>query len=71
MKCPSIDESVSLCICLLTVACNREMQPFLKLAIRCGGGGGYISGSGRALNVTLGSGRVIRSRVRAGFGLPF
>ncbi len=28
MKWPSLDESVSLCICLLTVACNRETQPF-------------------------------------------
>ncbi len=47
MKRPSLDESVSLCICLLTVACNREMQPFFNLlAIRCGGGGN-ISGTGR------------------------
>ncbi len=28
MKWPSIDESVSLCICLLTVACNCKIQPF-------------------------------------------
>ncbi len=26
MKLPSLDELVSLCICLLTAACNREMQ---------------------------------------------
>ncbi len=29
------DESVSLCICLLTVACNREIQHLFLLAIRC------------------------------------
>ncbi len=43
MKWPSLDESVSLCICLLTVACNREMQPFLfwvYIVCVCGGGGG-------------------------------
>ncbi len=46
--------------------------------IRCGGGGGGGGGGGyfgsvRALNLTvpLGSGRVRRSRVRAGFGLQF
>ncbi len=52
MKCPSIDESVSLCICLLTVACNREMQPFFKLAIRCVcvGGGYFGFGSGSKFN---------------------
>ncbi len=35
------------------------------------GKGGGISGSGRALNLTvpLGSGRIRQSRVRAGFGL--
>ncbi len=33
VKRPRIDESVSLCICLLTVAWNREMQR----EIRCGG----------------------------------
>ncbi len=38
-----------------------------------GRGGGVISGRIRALNLTLplGSGRVRRSRVRAGFGLQF
>ncbi len=30
MKWQSLDESVSLCICLLTVACNREMQLFFN-----------------------------------------
>ncbi len=52
------------------------MQPFsFFFVIRCeaGGGGGVISGRVRALNLTvpLGSGRVRRSRVRAGFGLQF
>ncbi len=49
MKWPHLDESVYSCICLLTVACNREMQPFL-LAIRCGGGGGFRI---RALDLTV------------------
>ncbi len=77
MKWPSHDEYVSLSICLLTVACNREMQPFFigYSLWGGGGGGGDIPGSGRvwALNLTvpLGSGRVRRSRVRAGFGLQF
>ncbi len=71
MKWPSLDESVSLCICLLTVACNREMQhPFFWLFVV---GGKKILGRVRALNLTvqLESGRVRRSRVRAGFGLQF
>ncbi len=51
MKWPGHDESVSLCVCLLTIAFNREKQPFFLLAIRCGGGGGgeyfgYGPGSG-------------------------
>ncbi len=53
----SFDESVSLCICLLTVACNRETQPFvififLLLAIRCGGKKDFRfeSGSGSKFN---------------------
>ncbi len=60
MKWPSLDESVSLCICLLTVACNREKQPFFI---------GYLLwgkkmlglGRVRALNLTvpLGSGQPI------------
>ncbi len=53
MKWPSLDESVSLCICVLTVACNFEMQPsffFLLLAIRCGGGGILESGWGSIFN---------------------
>ncbi len=45
VKWPSLDESVSLCICLLTVVCNREMQPLFLLAIHCGGGGDFRSGS--------------------------
>ncbi len=55
------------------------MQPFSFFFFFCccgaggGGGGGGISGRVRALNLTvpLGSGRVRRSRVRAGFGLQF
>ncbi len=52
------------------------MQPFsffFFLLFVVGGGGGGISGRVRALNLTvpLGSGRVRRSRVRAGFGLQF
>ncbi len=48
MKWPSLDESVSLCICLLTVASNREMQHIFLLAFRCGGKKvfGFGSGSG-------------------------
>ncbi len=51
MKWPSLHESVSLCICLLTVACNPEMQPlFFGLFV-----GGGIWGSGRvwAVNLTV------------------
>ncbi len=50
MKWPSLDESVSLCICLLTVACNREMQPFFLLAIHCGEGKDF--GSGETISAT-------------------
>ncbi len=55
-------------------ACNREMQPFsFFFCYSLWGAGGGISGRVRALNLTvsLGSGRVRRSRVRAGFGLQF
>ncbi len=55
-------------------ACNREMQPFsFFFCYSLWAGGGGISGRVRALNLTvpLGSGRVRRSRVRAGFGLQF
>ncbi len=73
MKWPSIDESVYLCSCLLTVACNREVQPYVSFWLFVVGG--YISGSGRVrtLNFTVphGSGWVRRSRVRDGFGLQF
>ncbi len=48
MKWPSLDESVSLCICLLTIACNREMQPFFYWLFVVGGGN--ISGSAFKLN---------------------
>ncbi len=58
MKWPSLDESVSLCICLLTVACNREMQPFFLVGYSLWGGKrfwvgwddlGYGPGSGFSL----------------------
>ncbi len=50
MKWPSLEESVSLCICLLTVACNREMQLFWG-AIRCGEKDfGFGSGLGSKFN---------------------
>ncbi len=58
-------------------ACNREMQPFsFFFVIRCGAGAGagdFGSGSGSKFNCAarVGSGRVRRSRVRAGFGLQF
>ncbi len=48
MKWPSLEESVALCICLLTVARNREMQPFCFWLFVVGGG--VISGSGSKLN---------------------
>ncbi len=61
MKWLSLDESVSLCIYLLTIACNREMQPFFLINWLFNVGGKHISGSGRgrALNLTvpLGSGQ--------------
>ncbi len=52
------------------------MQSFsFFLLFVVGGGGGGISGRVRALNLTVplrvGSGRVRRSRARAGFGLQF
>ncbi len=58
-------------------ACNREMQPFslFFFVIRCGAGRGcdFGPGSGSKFNCAarVGSGRVGRSRVRAGFGLQF
>ncbi len=64
MKWPSIDEYVSLCICLLTVACNSEMQPFFYWLFVVGGN---ISGSGSKFR----SGRVRRSRVGYGPGSGF
>ncbi len=43
------------CVFVMTVACNREMQPFFKMAIRCGGEiFGFGSGSGSNLTVLLG-----------------
>ncbi len=62
MKWPSLDESVSLCICVLTVACNFEMQPsffLLLLAIRCGGGGFGSRVGALNLTVPIGSGQPI------------
>ncbi len=50
VKWPSIDGSVSLCICLLTIACNREMQPFFIIIGYSLWGGGHISGSGSKFN---------------------
>ncbi len=51
MKWPSLDESVSLCICLLNVACNREMQKKKKFLIGylLWGGGKYF-GLGATFN---------------------
>ncbi len=59
MKWPSLDESFSVCSCLLTVACNSEIQRvfFLVGYLVCVGGGGG------------GGGLVRQSRVRAGFWL--
>ncbi len=68
MKWPSIDESVSLCICLLTVACNCEMQHFFFIGYSLWGGGDILS-SGSKLNCAaqVGSGQTISGtgRVRA------
>ncbi len=69
MKWPNIDESVSLCICLLTVACNPErLLFFFGYSLCVWGGGGFLV---RALNLTvpLGSGQTISGtgRVRASF----
>ncbi len=55
-------------------ACNREMQYFsFFFLFVMGGGGDFGSGSGSKFNCAarVGSGRVRRSRVRAGFGLQF
>ncbi len=69
MKWPSLDESVSLCICLLTVACNPEMQPLFFLGYSLGGGGIWGSGQVWAVNLTVqvGLGQTISDtgRVRA------
>ncbi len=48
MKWLSLDESFSVCSCLLTVACNSEMQRFLFFVgyLVCGG----ISGLGYKFN---------------------
>ncbi len=65
MKWPSLEESGSLCICLLTIARNREMQPFCFWLFFVGGRIFRI----RAQNLTvpLGSGQTISGtgRVRA------
>ncbi len=66
MKWPSLDESVSLCICLLNVACNREMQPFfywLFVVCVCGG----VRARALTLTVWVGSRQTISGtgRVRA------
>ncbi len=70
MKWPSLDESVSLCICLLTVACNREMQLFFCNWLFVVGGK-KISGSGSKFNCAarVGLGQTISSTGL--FGLQF
>ncbi len=77
LKWPSLDEYVSLCICLLTIACNREIKPLFFLfflAVLCGGGGG-LSGPGSKCNCAawVGLGQVrsddIRYRLGSGFSL--
>ncbi len=60
-KWPSLDESVSLCIYLLTVACNREMQTFFLFVV----GGKNISGSGQVLGYGPGSPDLYCSYLRA------
>ncbi len=59
MNWPTLDESVSLCICLLTVAYNREMQHHIKkinywvfVVYVCVWGG--ISDQVRAQHLTVG-----------------
>ncbi len=66
------------CICLLIIACNREIQHislfFKKLAIRCEKKKkdfGFGSGSGLNLTVPLGSGRVGSDDLGYGPGLGF
>ncbi len=59
MKWPSLEESVALCICLLTVARNREMQPFCFWLFVVGGGGGLFRVRAQNLTVPLGSGQTI------------
>ncbi len=84
MNWPSLDESVSLHVfvyCPCMQSCNTaSLFIYFKLASRCKKKKKKTSGSGRvrALNLTVplglgwvGSGRVRRSRVRAGFGLLF
>ncbi len=78
MNWPSLDESFSLHICLLTVACNREIQHIFifcilifLLAIRCEKK--KTSGSGSKFNCGVGSGRVgsddLGYRLGSGFSL--
>ncbi len=58
---------MNLFLCLLTVAYNREMQPFYYCQFFVGEKIFRVW----VLNLTVRSGRVRRSRVRAGFGLQF
>ncbi len=73
MKWPSLDESDSLCICLLTVACNREMQAFFCCCwlFVVGGEKILVLGRVRALNLTvpLRSGQTISGTVGPGSGI--
>ncbi len=61
MKWPSLDESVSLCICLLTVACNREKQPFFI---------GYLLWGKKNVGFGSGSGSKFNCAARVGLGQP-
>ncbi len=60
MKWPSIDESVSLCMCLLTTAIVHAIVKCSIVFKKNLGGGGKISGSGSKFNCAarVGSGRV-------------
>ncbi len=70
MKWPSLDESVSLCICLLTVACNREMEPFFLVVVVVFSLWGGISGSGSKCNCATRVGSDdLRYRPDSGFSL--
>ncbi len=62
MKRPRLDESVSLCICLLTVACNREIKHLLHFFIGYSLWGekkDFRSGSASKFNSRVGLGQTI------------